>query len=148
MHVLRAEKGYVILGQETEGTVTPDDLGLGWAVGKAKRDFIGKRSLARPEMRRSDRPQLVGLAPRDGGRTVPEEGAQLIARPGSAEPLGHVTSAYASAALGRPIALGLLAGGRARLGETVFATRLDGAPVALEVASPVFYDPEGERLHG
>ena len=31
LHVLRAEKGYPIIGQETDGTVTPDDLGLGRA---------------------------------------------------------------------------------------------------------------------
>jgi sarcosine oxidase, subunit alpha len=61
MHVLRAEKGYIIVGQETDGTVTPDDAGLGWAIGKAKRDFVGKRSLVRPAMARSDRKQLVGL---------------------------------------------------------------------------------------
>ena len=54
MHVLRAEKGYIIVGQETDGTVTPDDVGLGWAIGKSKPDFVGKRSLARP--RRCTRP--------------------------------------------------------------------------------------------
>ncbi|MCO6416319.1 2Fe-2S iron-sulfur cluster-binding protein [Siccirubricoccus sp. KC 17139] len=146
MHVLRAEKGYVIVGQETDGTVTPLDLGLGWVIGKAKRDFIGKRSLARAEMQRPDRRQLVGLAPLEG--RAPEEGAQLLARPGAREAEGHVTSAYASAALGRPIALGLLARGRARHGETVLATRLDGPPQPLQIVPPVFWDPEGKRLHG
>ncbi|GGC49682.1 sarcosine oxidase subunit alpha [Siccirubricoccus deserti] len=146
MHVLRAEKGFIIIGQETDGTVTPEDAGLGWAIGKAKRDFIGKRSLARPEMLRPDRRQVVGLAPRDA--RVPEEGAQLLAGADRREAQGHVTSAYHSAALGRPIALGLLSAGRARLGETVFATRLDGVPQPLEVVSPVFWDPEGKRLHG
>ena len=147
MHVLRAEKGYVIVGQETDGTVTPEDLGLGWLIGKGKRDFIGKRSLARAEMRRADRRQLVGLLPKDGA-SVPDEGAQLVAAPEAREAQGHVTSAYASAALGHPIALGLLAGGRARLGETVYATVLGGPPIALGVVSPVFLDPQGERLHG
>ena len=61
MHVLRAEKGYIIVGQETDGTVIPADLGLDWAIGKAKRDFVGKRSLTRPDMLRADRKQLVGL---------------------------------------------------------------------------------------
>ena len=61
MHVLRAEKGYIIVGQETDGTVTPDDAGLGWAVGKAKKDFVGKRSLARPAITAANRKQLVGL---------------------------------------------------------------------------------------
>jgi sarcosine oxidase subunit alpha len=115
--------------------------------GKAKPDFIGKRSLARPEMLRPDRRQLVGLVPRDGA-ALPDEGAQLIGSAGSRMAEGHVTSAYRSACLGHPIALGLLAGGRARLGETVFATSLDGAPMALEVVSPAFLDPKGDRLRG
>ena len=61
MHVLRAEKGYIIVGQETDGTVTPYDAGLAWAIGKGKPDFVGKRGLARPAMQAADRKQLVGL---------------------------------------------------------------------------------------
>ena len=64
MHVLRAEKGFIIVGQETDGTVTPDDVGLTWAVGKEKADFVGKRSLSRPDMLKPGRKQLVGLLPR------------------------------------------------------------------------------------
>ena len=124
---------------------TPDDVGLGWAIGRAKRDFIGKRGLARDGMASPDRRQLVGLAPADG--LVPEEGAQLLAAATARQAEGHVTSAYASAALGRPIALGLLAGGRARLGETVFATRLDGPPQPLAVP-PVFWDLERKASIG
>jgi sarcosine oxidase subunit alpha len=146
MHVLRAEMGYIIVGQETDGTVTPDDLGLSWAVGARKRDFIGRRSLRLPDLRREDRLQLVGLAARD--RTVPDESAQLVGAADGAPPsLGHVTSAYWSAVLDRPIALGLLARGRQRHGETVFATRLDGPPQALEVVAPQFLPPRG-RQHG
>jgi sarcosine oxidase subunit alpha len=145
MHVLRAEKGYIIVGQETDGTVTPDDLGLGRAIGRAKPDFVGKRSLARAEMRRPDRKQLVGLLPRAG---TPEEGAQLIAEADSLIPLGHVTSSYPDTTLGRPIALGLLAGGRGRIGGTVLALGATGAPLVLDVVAPVFHDPEGARLHG
>ena len=147
MHVLRAEKGFIIVGQETDGTVTPDDAGLTWLVGKAKPDFVGKRSLSRPEMLRPDRRQLVGLVPRDRN-ALPDEGAQLIGSAEAREAQGHITSAYRSAALGHPIALGLLSGGRTRLGETVFATNLTGPPIALEVASPVFVDAKGERLRG
>jgi sarcosine oxidase subunit alpha len=98
-------------------------------------------------MLRADRRQLVGLRPHDG-RNLPDEGAQLIATATSREAEGHVTSAYRSASLGHPIALGLLAGGRARLGDTVFATSLNGPPMALEVVSPVFLDPKGDRLRG
>jgi sarcosine oxidase subunit alpha len=147
MHVLRAEKGFIIVGQETDGTVTPDDAGLTWLIGKAKPDFIGKRSLSRPEMLRRDRRQLIGLVPRDG-TALPDEGAQLIASAASRDAQGHVTSAYRSATLGHPFALGLLAGGRDRLGETVLATSLTGPPIALKVVSPCFLDPDGARLRG
>ena len=122
MHVLRAEKGYIIVGQDTDGTVTPDDAGLGWAIGKTKPDFVGKRSLARPAMSAPQRRQLVGLLTSDP-QLVLEEGAQVMAQPARAvptRPLGHVTSSYLSATLGRSIALALVAGGRARMGETLY----------------------------
>ena len=99
MHVLRAEKGFVIVGQETDGTVIPDDLGLSRTIARSKPDFVGKRSLARPDMIRDDRKQLVGLL----SDVVLEEGAQLT--DDGTVSLGHVTSAYHSAVLGRPIAL-------------------------------------------
>jgi sarcosine oxidase subunit alpha len=147
MHVLRAEKGFIIVGQETDGTATPDDVGLGWAIGK-KRDFVGKRSLARPAMHRADRKQLVGLLTADP-KLVLEEGAQIVEQAGGKPPLtmiGHVTSAYASPTLGRSIALAMIRGGRGRLGQTLHAARPGGdAPVA--VVSPVFYDPRGERAN-
>jgi sarcosine oxidase, subunit alpha len=148
MHVLRAEKGYIIVGQDTDGTVTPDDAGLSWAIGKEKPDFLGKRSLQRPAMQVSGRRQLVGLVALDPGRML-EEGAQLI-EPSDAPPVrsqGHVTSAYVSAALGQGIALALVAGGRSRMGQVLHVSQADGTwPV--KVSSPVFYDPEGVRLRG
>lgn len=148
MHVLRAEKGFIIVGQETDGTVTPDDLGLAWTIGKGKRDFVGKRSLVRPDMRRADRKQLVGLLTQDPA-VVLEEGAQITAAP-SPEPwttaLGHVTSAYRSEALGRSIALALLAGGRERTNQTLYVPMPSGA-LAVRVVPPVFLDPKGERTH-
>jgi sarcosine oxidase subunit alpha len=147
MHLLRAEKGYIIVGQETDGTVTPDDLGLGWAIGKAKRDFVGKRSLARPEMAAPGRKHLVGLRPLDPTSRL-EEGAQLTgeATPAPFTSVGHVTSAYMSDAVGGAIALALLKNGRARVGQTVFATRLDGPPIACAVTTTVFVDPQGALL--
>jgi sarcosine oxidase subunit alpha len=144
MHVLRAEKGYIIVGQDTDGTVTPDDAGLSWAIGKNKPDFVGKRSLERAALRASGRRQLVGLASEDP-QLVLEEGAQVMAGD-SARPLGHVTSSYHSAALGRSIALALIAGGRTRLGETLHVP-LPGGRAAAKVCAPVFYDPQGARLH-
>jgi sarcosine oxidase, subunit alpha len=147
MHVLRAEKGYIIVGQDTDGTVTPEDAGLGWTIGKNKADFVGKRSLQRPAMLSADRRQLVGLATTDP-RVVLEEGAQVMAEaacPVPSRPLGHVTSSYHSAVLGRSIAMALIAGGRSRMGETLYVPQR-GAIVAVQAASPVFYDPQGARL--
>ncbi|MEX2150020.1 MAG: sarcosine oxidase subunit alpha family protein [Steroidobacteraceae bacterium] len=149
MHVLRAEKGYVIVGQDTDGTVTPDDAGFGWAIGRNKADFIGKRSLARAAMKMPQRRQLVGLKTVDPA-TVLEEGAQLVDSPGQEPPmklLGHVTSSYFSAALGHSIALAMVAGGRARMGQALFVP-MPGGDVEVQLTSPVFYDPEGARLHG
>jgi len=149
MHVLRAEKGYPIIGQETDGTVTPQDLGMHWAVSKKKTDFVGMRSFARPDTRRPDRKQLVGLLPADPDELLPE-GAQLV-EPGAHEVpvpmLGHVTSSYRSAALGRTFALALLKGGRERLGETVHAP-LGDRTVPVTITDPVLYDKEGSRRDG
>jgi sarcosine oxidase subunit alpha len=151
MHVLRAEKGFIIVGQETDGSVTPLDLGMGGLCSKTK-DFIGKRSLARPDMELSDRKQLVGLETQDPAEVLPE-GAQLTAsvppspKPASPVPmLGHVTSSYASPACGRSIALALVKGGRARIGETLYAPLADGRTIACTVVQPVFHDPDGEKM--
>ena len=139
MHVLRAEAGFIIVGQETDGTVIPDDLGLGWTIGKAKPDFVGKRSLARPDMVRDDRPQMVGLLTTDPA-VVLEEGAQIVALADGAGPsLGHVTSAYYSATLGRSIALALVASGRARIGGALFVPMPNGL-IEVGVVPPKFLD--------
>ncbi len=149
MHVLRAEKGYIIVGQETDGSVTPLDLGMDWIVSKTK-DFIGKRSLNRSDMAKPDRKQLVGLLTEDPAEVLPE-GAQLVdevlARP-PMPMIGHVTSSYMSPNLGRSIALALVKGGRARHGERLHASLADGKTITCEITGPVFLDPEGERLRG
>ncbi|WP_426504498.1 2Fe-2S iron-sulfur cluster-binding protein [Dactylosporangium sp. McL0621] len=151
MHVLRAEKGYPIIGQDTDGTVTPHDLGLGWAVSKKKADFIGKRSFERPDTARPDRKHLVGVLPEDPALRLPE-GAHLVADrelpPPPVPLLGHVTSSYHSAALGRTFALALVRSGRDRLGERLWVPLGDGAVVPVTVTAPVFYDPEGTRRDG
>ncbi|MDV9168941.1 sarcosine oxidase subunit delta family protein [Streptomyces sp. W16] len=150
MHVLRAEKGYPIIGQDTDGTVTPQDLGMSWAVSKKKPDFIGKRSFARADAVRPDRKHLVGLLPDDPAAFLPE-GTQLITDsvlPAPPVPmLGHVTSSYRSAALGRTFALALIKGGRDRIGERLYAPVGDRL-IPVTVASPVLYDPEGARRDG
>ena len=148
MHVLRAEKGFIIVGQDTDGTVTPDDAGLGWAVGRKKPDFVGKRSLARPDIVAPGRRQLVGLLSEDPLELL-EEGAQIVADPAQPVPMtmiGHVTSAYWSATLGRSIALALVAGGRDRIGETLFIP-MPGKTLRARVSEMVFLDPEGARLN-
>ncbi len=153
MHVARAEKGYIIIGQETDGTVTPDDVGLGWAVSKQK-DFIGKRSFARADTSRKGRKQLVGLLPQDKS-FVAAEGSHLVASPerstfdparGSPS-IGHITSSYYSPNLESAFALALIADGRALLGQTVHAVKgTDLKP--MTIVDPVFIDKEGKRRDG
>ena len=154
MHVMRAEKGYVIIGQETDGSVTPIDLGLGALVARDK-DFLGRRSLARSDTARRDRKQLVGLLPDNPGEVLPE-GAALVDVLGETPPVmpgphpgivGHVTSSYFGARTGRSFALALVKDGRARHGEPVWAPLPDHT-VAARICPPVFYDPEGRRRDG
>jgi sarcosine oxidase subunit alpha len=150
MHVLRAEKGYVIVGQDTDGTVTPHDLGMSWIVSTKKGDFVGRRSLRRADTARPDRKHLVGLLPHDPETLLPE-GAQLVADDDGGSPpvamVGHVTSSYSSPSLGRTFALALVAGGRDLTGRTLYAP-LPGGTIAAEVTVPLFYDPEGARRDG
>ncbi|MEO1091943.1 MAG: sarcosine oxidase subunit alpha family protein [Pseudomonadota bacterium] len=148
MHLLRAEKGFVIVGQDTDGTVTPVDLGMEWAVKKSA-DFIGRRSLFRSDTARADRRQFVGLLTTEPAYVVPE-GSQLIATPAEQEGrtpmIGHVTSSYFSPNLRRSIALALLDGGHGRHGETVYVARAEAAPAPALVTAPDFLgDVEGAR---
>jgi sarcosine oxidase subunit alpha len=146
MHVLRAEKGYIVPGQDTDGTVTPDDAGLAWAIGKHKLDFVGKRSLMRPAMLGGRRKQLVGILT-ENPELVIEEGAQVVETTVGRESIGHVSSSYWSATLGRSIALAMIENGRARVGTTVHVP-MPGRSHAAAVTSPIFYDPSGGRLNG
>jgi sarcosine oxidase subunit alpha len=149
MHVLRAEKGYIIVGQETDGTATPDDVGLAWTIGKRKMDFVGKRSLALPGLSAPDRKQLVGLLAVNS-TIILEVGAQLVADPRQPLPMtsmGHVTSSYWSPALQRPIALGMVKGGRGRIGQTLHVP-MPRETIPVRVVSSQFYDPTGARLDG
>jgi sarcosine oxidase subunit alpha len=100
-------------------------------------------------MRLPNRKQLVGLRTKDS-RTVLDEGAQVAEKPGLKPPMpliGHVTSAYFSAVLETPIALAMIAGGRARMGQTLYVPMPEG-DIEVEVTSPVFYDPTGARING
>ena len=149
MHVLRAEKGFFIAGQESDGTVTPIDLGMDWIVNWTKGDFIGRRSLSRSDTARSDRKQLVGLFTSDP-KIVLDEGAQIVAIVKNKPPMemiGHVTSSYYSPNLGRSIGLAMIHGGRDRMGETLHVPMPDET-IEVTVTEPVFFDPGGERLNG
>lgn len=153
MHVLRAEKGFIIVGQETDGTVSPIDLGLDRLV-RSDKFFIGQRSLARPDARRADRRQLVGLLT-ENPHEVLAEGTQLVAAPCTlarvaAEPvpmLGYVTSSYFSPSCGRSIALALVEAGVARIGQTLHAP-LATRCVKVTLTAPRFVGDSDEVLHG
>lgn len=146
MHVLRAEKGFIVVGHDTDGSVTPVDLGMGRMVAKGK-DCLGKRSLARSYMGGAGRRQFVGLLPADP-KFVLQEGAQILAEPSAAAivpMLGFVTSSYMSPTLGRSIAMALVQDGLTKMDQDVTVAVADGSSVQARVCSPVFYDPEGAR---
>ncbi len=152
MHVLRAEKGYPIVGQDTDGTVTPQDAGMDWVVSKQK-DFIGKRSYLREDASREDRKHLVSVLPVDHSLRLPE-GTQLVEKGIEVNPAngpvpmeGFVTSSYHSAALGRSFGLALIQNGRNRIGETLQAS-LGDQLVDVVVGETVLFDAEGTRKDG
>ncbi len=151
MHVLRAEKGFIIAGQETDGTVTPYDLGMHWIVSKKKSDFIGKRALERESMNEPHRKQLVGLLTTDPQTVIPE-GAHAVLNPNQEMPmemLGHVSSSYYSPNLEHSIALALLKGGSYRKGQIVYIPMLNGQEtIEAKIVDPIFFDKKGDRLRG
>ena len=150
MHVLRAEKGFIIVGQETDGTVTPADLSMDWIVSPSKPDFIGKRSQLRSDTSRNGRKQLVGLLS-ESPNTVLPEGAHIVrefTRKPPMKMLGHITSSYYSPACGRAIALALIKDGATRKGETVEVALTDGTMRRAIICDSVFYDADGARARG
>ena len=147
MHLLRAEKGFIIVGQDTDATMTPIDLQMDWIVSKKKYDFIGKRSLYRSDTMREDRKQLVGLLT-DNPSEVLEEGAQIVANINQkpVEMLGHVTSSYYSPNLNKSIALAVVRGGKNMLGQKLFIP-MENKNINVTIVNPVFFDKENERLN-
>ena len=147
MHLLRAEKGFIIVGQDTDATMTPIDLQMDWIVSKKKYDFIGKRSLYRSDTIREDRKQLVGLLTENPNEIL-EEGAQIVAETNKqpVEMLGHVTSSYFSPNLNKSIALGVVRGGKNMLGQKLFVP-MENKIINVTVADPVFLDKENKRLN-
>ena len=147
MHLLRAEKGFIIVGQDTDATMTPIDLQMDWIVSKKKYDFIGKRSLYRSDTIRDDRKQLVGLLT-ENPEEVLEEGAQIVAdiKKTPIEMLGHVTSSYYSPNLKKSIALGVVKGGKNMMGQKLVIP-MENKQINVTVADPVFLDKENKRLN-
>ena len=159
--VLRAEKGYILIGRDTEGETEPDDLGMGLPARRKQVEFIGRRSLLRPDSLRADRRQLVGLLAVERGRVLANgahvvEPSTAVAAADAGEPpgsgwrsLGYVTSSYASPTLGHGIALALVERGRERAATRARVRVFHlGETVEAEVVAPTFYDAGGERLHG
>jgi sarcosine oxidase subunit alpha len=148
MHILRAEKGFIIAGQDTDGSVHPFDLGMGWCVSNKKPfSYVGKRGMNRQDCVRDNRKQMVGLKTKDPKMVIPE-GAQAVLDPNESIPMkmvGHVTSSYWSANLGHSIAMGFIKGGLDKMGETVYYPLVDGTVIEAEICSPIFLDPKGER---
>ncbi|PLL13097.1 sarcosine oxidase subunit alpha family protein [Tabrizicola sp. TH137] len=147
LHVMRAEKGFIMIGDETDGTVIPQDLNLDWAISKKKADFLGKRGQQRNFLARADRWKLVGFETLDG--SVIPDGAYIVApgvnANGQGNTQGRVTSTYFSPTLKKGIAMGLLLRGPERMGEVVEFNTVKGGTVKARVVDPVFYDKEGEK---
>ncbi len=152
MHLLRAEKGYIIVGQDTDGTVTPLDLNLNWMIGKNKRDFVGKRSLSRSDIIKEDRKQLVGIIPLNKTYGI-EEGQHIIEEENLLTPikkpvkmLGHITSSYFSPTLDHCIAMALIKDGNRKIGTRLFVSTSDLNTIPVEVVKPNFIDPKNRKL--
>jgi sarcosine oxidase subunit alpha len=147
LHVLRAEKGFIAIGDETDGTVTPLDLGLDWAVSKKKPDYIGKRALSLPHLVDGNRKQLVGLLTEDPNEVLPD-GAYSVDQIMDKPPMvmtGHVTSTYWSPTLNRSIAMALIERGRSRVGEEITFPLEQGKTIKAKIVDPVFFDSEGAQ---
>ena len=150
LHIMRAEKGFIMIGDETDGTVIPQDLNMAWAISKKKTDYLGKRGQERSFLADPERWTLVGLETLDG--SVIPDGAYIVAEGvnpnGQRNVQGRVTSTYFSPTLKCGIAMGLLARGSARMGEIVELPVLNGAPIKAKVVDQIFYDKEGAKANG
>ncbi|MEP1613862.1 MAG: sarcosine oxidase subunit alpha family protein [Roseobacter sp.] len=147
LHIMRAEKGFIMIGDETDGTVIPQDLGLNWAISKKKEDFLGKRGQERSHMTDPDRWKLVGLETVSGA--VIPDGAYAVGEGvnanGQRNVIGRVTSTYYSPTLGKGIAMGLVLNGPDRMGEVIELPGTDGETYEARIVDPVFFDKEGDQ---
>ena len=147
IHLLRAEKGFIIVGQDTDGTMTPIDLQMDWIVSKKKYDCIGKRSLYRSYTMKENRKQLVGLLTEDPN-IVLEEGAQIVSELNQKpiEMLGHVTSSYFSPNLNKSIALAVVKDGKNMMGKKLFIP-MENKNIGVTISNTIFYDEENKSIN-
>lgn len=145
MSVMRAEKGYIMIGKDTDGETMPHDLGFTVPREKKTAAFVGDRSLHMDVANDPARKQLVGLAVPEGAPMLPI-GAHVVTDGATPTSQGYVTSSYESPTMGRAIAIGLVEKGHARMGDTVKVWHLGKTREAV-ITSPAFFDPDGERLH-
>jgi sarcosine oxidase subunit alpha len=143
--ILRAEKGYVYIGQDTDGETMPHDLGMAGPRSKRLDSYVGDRSLFTPAASKPNRKKLVGILA-EGNAPIPvgASAIEIVAR--RKRGLGYVTSSHMSRHLGHPIALGLIEGGLARASEVIELEHL-GQRFRARLSSPCFLDPKGERLN-
>ena len=144
LHILRAEKGFIVVGDETDGTVTPHDLGMEWIVSKKKNDFIGKKAFSLPHLNSTVRKQLVVILTLDKDKVLPD-GCHAVE---DGKDIGNVTSTYFSPTLKRSIALGLIENGRSRKGSTLEFESSSKESTFAKIVGPNFYDPEGTKQDG
>ncbi|UVC09726.1 sarcosine oxidase subunit alpha family protein [Rhizobium sp. TH2] len=144
--VMRAEKGYIIVGKDTDGLTRPADMGLHGPLKNKKVEFLGRRSLMMDDAQRKDRKEYVGLEVADGGGMLAAgaHGVEWIG--GKHRSIGYVTSSYMSPTLNRPIALGLIERGISRQGEIIDVRHM-GEVRKARIVGPSAFDPEGGRLN-
>src|SRR5690606_22994403 len=143
--LLRAEKGFIIAGKDTDGTSMPHDLGLTGPRDKRQGEYVGKRSLFTDNAMRDDRRRFVGLAVVDSGPMLPTGAHVLDETAVGRRSAGYVTSSDESPAVGGPIALGLVERGMSRIGEEVSLFHLGKTRRAV-IAQPCFFDHDGSRI--
>ena len=136
-----------MIGDETDGTVIPQDLNLGWAVSKKKKDFIGKRAQERIFMNDPNRKTLVGLSLQNSSEKIPDGAYAILGGEVQAgnDVIGHVTSTYFSPTLNKPIAMALLKNGKNLQGQTIEIPVDSKKNLKATVTEPKFYDVEGSR---
>ena len=147
--VMRVEKGHVA-GNELNGQSSALNMGLGKMVSHQK-DSIGMALSQREGMVATGGYRLVGVVPVDKAAKL-SAGSHFLevgAAPVAANDGGWLTSMVWSPHLGHQIALGYLKGGDTKLGQRMRAVNfMTDQDTEVEIVSPHFVDPLGERLRG